>query len=60
MGNLEIVKYLIENGSDLNISNEKNESPLNAACDSNNIEIILYLLEKTKAVNDVSKHESIG
>ena len=46
MGNLKIIKLLIENGADPYMVDEKNESPLDYAKDEDNQMIIKYLDEK--------------
>ena len=46
MGNLKIIKILIENGADPYMVDEKNESPLDYAKDEDNQMIIKYLDEK--------------
>jgi ankyrin repeat protein len=45
-GSIQIVKYLINNGADYNLVDEKNLSPVDYAIDEENIEIIKYFLEK--------------
>ena len=42
--NLEIIKYLIEQGADMNIVDENNNSVLDYAIDEANVNIIKYFL----------------
>lgn len=43
-GTLSVVKYLIENGADINQGDCMNESPLAAAVDNNQVEVVRYIL----------------
>ena len=51
-GNLEIVKFLIENGVDCSIKNGKGETPFHLACTSNtNSDVVKYLVKEPKITN---------
>jgi ankyrin repeat protein len=52
INNIDIIKYLIENGADLNAKNEDYESVLHyAAYKKNNLETIKYLIENGADTN---------
>ncbi len=44
-GNLELVSFLTENGTDVNMPNIKKRTPIMVACATGNYEIFKYLLE---------------
>ncbi|KAJ5078069.1 ankyrin repeat protein [Anaeramoeba ignava] len=48
---LEIIKYLVEKGVDINAKTNDNETVLHLACQNNSIEIIKYLVEKGVDIN---------
>jgi ankyrin repeat protein len=50
-GSLEIVKYLIENGADVNFINSSYYSPLLVAAESGQFEIVKYLVESGADIN---------
>jgi len=45
------VKYLIEQGADINIENESGETPLFNACSSGNENLVKYLIEHGADIN---------
>ena len=49
--NIEIVKYLVEKGANVNAKNYNRSTPLIIACYENDIEIVKYLVEKGADVN---------
>ena len=46
LGNLEIVRYLVENGIDINTKDKYNRTPLYMAIKGDNIEIVKYLINE--------------
>jgi ankyrin repeat protein len=56
IGNLDVVKYLVEKGADVKAANNYGNTPLHLAADNCNLDIVKYLLEKgadVKAANKV-------
>ena len=54
--NIEVVKYLIEHGADINAKNINNNTPLIlACCYCEDIELIIYLLMHGAEVNAITK-----
>ncbi|MCL5436393.1 MAG: ankyrin repeat domain-containing protein [Candidatus Dependentiae bacterium] len=45
------IKFLVENGADVNIKNKHGARPLHWACFNNNVEMIKFLVEKGADVN---------
>jgi ankyrin repeat protein len=56
-GNLATVKYLIEQGTDINAKDYKNETPLFHAVKNGNLKVIKYLLEHGADIN-IKNHEN--
>jgi ankyrin repeat protein len=54
-GNLEEVKTLVENGTDVNLKNRSNKTPLFFAARSGNLEVVKYLVENRANVNAIDK-----
>ncbi|CAB4029249.1 Ankyrin repeat-containing domain, partial [Paramuricea clavata] len=50
-GSLEIVKYLVEHGADVNLYASRSDSPLHTAASSGSLEIVKYLVEHGANVN---------
>ena len=50
-GYFEIAKYLIDNGADVNASNNFSSTPLHQASVSGDFEIVKYLVENDADVN---------
>jgi len=50
-GNIEIVKYLIEKGSNINQGRTNGTTPLYIASQNSHIEIVKYLIEKGSNIN---------
>ena len=50
-GNLEVTKYLIENGADMYISNKKGNLPMHVAISGGKVEIVKLLIEKGQDLN---------
>lgn len=53
--NIEIIKYLIEFGADVNILNEDGDTPLHYASMEGHLEIVKYLIESGADVNILDK-----
>lgn len=51
-GYFEMIKYLVENGTHVNIEYAEMSSPLMEACRHGNLEIVKYLIENGARVND--------
>ena len=45
-GNINVVKYLVENGADINKKNKDKWTPLFIACYKEHIPIVKYLVER--------------
>jgi len=59
MGNMEMVKYLVDHGADLNKKNTYGKTPLFNACyHCKSVEAIKYLIEKGANVNEEDKSRS--
>lgn len=56
-GNLEIVKYLLEKGADIEAKDKNGMSPLILASKNGNLEIVKYLFEKGVNVEAIDKEE---
>jgi ankyrin repeat protein len=54
--NVEIAKYCIDKGANINAINEDSETPLMLACHNENYELVQILLEKGAKVNMVDKY----
>jgi len=50
-GNLELIKYFLNKGEDINLVSQKYCSPLMNACDQGYIHIVKYLLSKGAQIN---------
>ena len=48
---MELIKFLIEHGADVNDGNSENDLPLHQACDQNDLEFVKYLIEHGADVN---------
>lgn len=53
-GNLELVAWLLENGSDLNAKDEEGKTPLMYAIIEKNVPLTKFLLEKGASLGDIS------
>ncbi|XP_055916595.1 protein fem-1 homolog B [Eupeodes corollae] len=51
MGHLEIVKFLVHKGADINHNTKAHSSPLRAACYEGRLDIVKYLIEHGADVN---------
>ena len=51
-GNLEVTKYLIENGADMYISNKKGNLPMHVAISGGKVEIVKLLIDLKGGVNN--------
>ena len=51
-GHIEIVKYLVEHGADINKRNNDGWSPLLIVCFNGHIEIVKYLMEHGADIKD--------
>jgi hypothetical protein len=56
-GNIQIVKYIVERGADVNKANAHGATPFLLACELGNLEIVTYLFEKGA---DVTKRFNAG
>jgi ankyrin repeat protein len=54
-GNLEEVRALVENGTDVNLKNRSNKTPLFFAARNGNLELVKYLIENHANVNVIDK-----
>ena len=45
-GHLDVVKYLVEAGADVNATTLTNSTPMRAACFDGHLDIVSYLIEK--------------
>ena len=45
-GHLNVVKYLVEMGADVNSTTLTNSTPMRAACFDGHLDIVSYLIEK--------------
>ncbi|MDR1383954.1 MAG: ankyrin repeat domain-containing protein [Planctomycetaceae bacterium] len=54
---LDAVKYLVENGADVNAKNDSlfQRTPIHAVVESDNLEIVKYLVEKGAGVNAINQ-----
>lgn len=50
-GRMQIVRFLVENGADLEIANRHGHTSLMIACYRGHIQIVKYLLERGASVN---------
>ncbi|ORX79282.1 ankyrin, partial [Anaeromyces robustus] len=57
-GNLNIFKYLIEHGSDINKEDWHDKPPLFIACENGNIDFVYYLVKKLGV--DINKENNKG
>jgi ankyrin repeat protein len=55
LGRIEIVKYLVENGVDIEIIDLRNKTALDHACISNNLEIVKYLLDRGAKIKSLKR-----
>lgn len=57
-GNLEMIKYLLEKGADINVKNEDGSTALMTASMYGNLEIIKYLIENGADINAKDNDDS--
>jgi len=50
-GHLDIVKYLVENGADINVKNSGQQTPLHYSCFEGHLSVVEYLISKGIEVN---------
>jgi len=55
LGHLEIVKYLVEHGADVNKTNENNNNALIIACYHNQYKTVKFLLKHGAFVNQMNR-----
>lgn len=56
-GNIDIIRYLVDNGAELFLADENNNLPIDYAIDENDLKIIKYFLAKQEV--DDSRKEKI-
>ena len=59
-GHLEIVKYLVENGANINEKNKDGDTPLICASINGHLEIVKYLCQNGDNVNEKDKDGDNG
>ena len=50
-GELEIVKFLLDNYIDVNVTDDSGQTPLHLACESGEFEIVKFLLDNFKKID---------
>lgn len=53
---IEVIKLLVNNGADVNYTDEESDTPLSSAVESGNIEVIKFLLNENANVNSADAH----
>lgn len=51
VGNIDIVKFLVEHGAEVNIKDPWDTTPIYAACRERNLEVVKYLIEEGANIN---------
>ena len=54
-GQLEVVKWLVEKGADVNATNKDGRTVLHSAADSGQLDVVKWLVEKGADVNATDK-----